>query len=105
MQLNSTLRTTLLACLVLLGLQFLFPLALRAIAQPAVLEECTLPLPGPEDDASGTDGGKDVAVASVHGEHFCGWFDQETGSAFLQGNADRLGLWLLPVSGLQPSAP
>lgn len=105
MQMNSTLRTTLLACLVLLGLQFLFPLALRATEQPAVLEECNLPLAGPEDDASGLDGGKYLAVTSIHGEPFCGWVDHETGSAFLQGNTNRLGLWLLPVCGLQPSAP
>lgn len=105
MPVKNSLRTTLLACLVLLGLQFLFPVALSATEQRPVCEECTIPFAGFEEDGPGPDGGKDVELSSVHPDHFCWAFYQETGSAFLDGNIDRLGLWLLPVSGLQPSAP
>lgn len=105
MQLKSSLRTTLLACLVLLGLQFLFPIALRAAAQPILFEECAEPFAGPEEDHSGLDGENVVAFLSHQSCRFGGPFVWNSGASLPRGSADRPGLYLLQVSGFQPSAP
>ncbi len=102
---KSRLRTTLMACLLLLGLQFLFPIALRANESAVVLEECTLPIAGPEEEGSTPDGDSTVELASGHAHHLCAWLGRQRGTALLHADADRLALSLLPAAGLHPSAP
>lgn len=102
---KSRSRTTLMACLVLLGLQFLFPIALRANETAVVLEECTFPLTGPEEEGSSLDGDSALDLSSVHAPHLCAGSGGQRGSALLHADADRLALSLLPAAGLHPSAP
>lgn len=98
-------KTALWACLVLVGLQFLFPISLKAAGQPAVLEAYGTLLGGHEDEGLET-GQEDCfelyTLMSWHRDP-CG-----IGPAVrvhVERNSDRLGIDLLPVSGRQPSAP
>ena len=105
MKVKGSSRTMLLACLLVLGFQFLFPIALRADQAAMVLDECPIPLEAPEEEISPGDGDSAIELTSAHARHLCGWFDHACGSAFIHADPDRVGLSLLPVAGLHPSAP
>ena len=101
----NTLRTTLLACLVLVGLQLLLAVAPQATDHRIVCEEIALNSDVAQDDGSGLDLDADLPLSSFG--TVCSSASQLQGSAaaFSDKDADRSGLTVLPVSGLQPSAP
>ena len=99
----NTLRTTLLACLVLLGLQLLLTVAPQSTDHRILCEEIALQSDVAQDDGNGLD--MDLTPASLGTVRSSGPQLQGSAIAYSGKDADRPGLAVLPVSGLQPSAP
>jgi hypothetical protein len=99
---KNNVRTALLACFVLLGMQLWFPLAIHAAEVPVTLEEATMPPSEPEDEASELD--QALALIAFHAGAFHAY---EAASAILRtaDRKDRSGLSVLRAAGRQPSAP
>lgn len=104
MPLTNSLRNTLLACLVLLGIQFLFPQGLHAAYQPVLCEEITAPTEA-EDEGAASELEQELLSYALIVERLHGAIGQKALAALVEGNADRSGLWLLPAAGVQPAAP
>ncbi len=104
MQLITRTRTTLLVCLVLLGLQLLFPPDTHAAEQRVICEELVLPSDTEEEGAAPElELGLLPRVLGV--ERYCASVGRIAVASLRDANADRAGLWLLAVAGFQPAAP
>ncbi|MBL7952563.1 MAG: hypothetical protein JNM62_12685 [Flavobacteriales bacterium] len=95
-------KNLLLACTVMLGLQFCFPVTLRAGATAPVAELISL---GTKDAEGKLDVHVDLELSALYiltlilGPHL------ESTMVARPVKDERAGPWLLPVSGLHPSAP
>ena len=101
----NRLRTTLLACLVLVGLQLLLAFAPQAADHRILCEEIALYSDVSQEDGCGLDQDGDLTLSSFGTVPSSGSQQQGSVSTLSGRDVDRLGLSVLPVSGLQPSAP
>jgi hypothetical protein len=95
-------KSLLLACMIMLGLQFCFPVAARAGGSSQVAELISLGVKDAESDAdhsSDLDLPLTCVVALVVPQR------SEAPALVVVQEADRSGYALLPVCGLHPSAP
>lgn len=101
---KNTLLIRLLTCLLLLGAQPWF-VGLHAAELPiAGFELGALPSEA-EDQNEGLDGDPDPDIAAFQGWSLRAAFGQCSALVDYVPGSDRSGLSLLPVAGLQPSAP
>lgn len=97
------LRAGLLACVMLLGFQFVLPHALHAIGHVSMLEEGVVPPLAQEEEGFGGD--EDHALIAPGFERLRAVKLGETWSLLHRANAERPLVAFLRASGLQPSAP
>lgn len=95
-------KNLLLACTVMLGLQFCFPVILRAGATTPVAELINL---GAKDAESDADASADIELAVQIFFTLTVRQQSDAPQGLRSEHAGRVGLALLPVSGLFPSAP
>ncbi|QQR86499.1 MAG: hypothetical protein IPJ76_18260 [Flavobacteriales bacterium] len=99
------LRTGLLACVMLLGFQFLLPHALHAMGHVAMLEEGVVPPLVQEEEGAGAGIDEDHLTLAFGPEHLRIVQLRQAWSIVHSGNAQRPLVAFLHASGLQPSAP
>lgn len=99
------LRTGLLACVMLLGLQFVLPHALHAMDHMAMLEEGVVPPLVQEEEGPSLGGDEDHLTLAFGPEHLRTVQLRQVWSIVHGANAERPLAAFLRASGLQPSAP
>ena len=100
---KSTVRSALLACFVLLGMQLCFPVLSHATVALMTAEEAALPPLEPEDGSGCSELDQTLAIIATHGAFVA--FEAQRATPVVEGPLDKDGLTLLPVAGRQPSAP
>ena len=95
-------KSLLLACMIMLGLQFCFPVALRAGGSSQVAELISL---GEKDAETDADHASDLDLALTCLAYLVVSRQSEAPARAVVEEADRSGHSLLPVCGLHPSAP
>lgn len=95
-------KNLLLACIVMLGLQFCFPVVLRAGGNTTMAELINL---GAKDAESDADASSDIDLAVQFFVALALRQQSDAPKGLCSGADDRAGLALLPASGLHPSAP
>lgn len=99
------LRTGLLACVMLLGLQFVLPQALHAMDHMVLLEEGVVPPLVQEEEGPSLGGDEDHLTLAFGPEHLRTVQLRQLWSIVHGANAERPLTAFLRASGLQPSAP
>jgi hypothetical protein len=100
---DSKVWRTLLACAILFGLQLWCPSALQAAELPHAIDEISMS-PTDPSDPNGGDDGTDLVLA-LHATSFGPLVLLNAPSELQRAEFESGLLSLLPVSGLQPSAP
>lgn len=104
-QAQQLLRTGLLACALLLGLQFVVPHALHAMDHVVLLEEGVVPPLVQEEEGSGPGGDEDHVTLGFGPERLRTILVWQAGTMVQRANVERPLAAFLRASGLQPSAP
>lgn len=99
------LRTGLLACAMLLGLQFVLPHALHAMDHMVLLEEGVVPPLVQEEEGPSLGGDEDHLTLAFGPEHLRTVQLWQAGSMVHRARVERPLAAFLRASGLQPSAP
>lgn len=104
-QAERLLRTGLLACVMLLGCQFLLSQAFHAMDHMAMLEEGVVPPLVQETEGSDFGGDEDHVTLAFGPEHLRTLQLWQACSMVQRANVERPLAAFLRASGLQPSAP
>lgn len=104
-QAQRLLRTGLLACVMLLGCQFLLPHALHAMDHMVLLEEGVVPPMAQEEEATGPGADEDHVTLAFGPEHLRTVQLWQVWSDMHRASGERPLVAFLRTSGLQPSAP
>ena len=100
----NTVLVRLLTCLLLLGTQPWFVGLHASDLQTAIIELGVVPAEA-EDQNEGPDDDPEPGAAPLHGCSLRAALEQGSARAGYEHGFDRSGLSLLPLAGLQPSAP